>query len=194
MLWSYTRLAVEGLGHVPRKGAVLLASNHISGFDPLTLIRVGMWARRRTRFLAKRILFHHAGAGWFLRSTRHIPVDRAGGPARMAAAAAPAMAAGQCVVVYPEGGIPRPGEARSPRPGAGLLALDFPGPVLPVHISGIEQRPRAGLPRRRDARVVIGPPIDLSAWEGRRDRRAQLEVSQALMDAVVALRQPAGRR
>ena len=187
VLWAYARLRVAGLEHVPRKGAVLLVSNHVSAFDPLTLIRVGMWARRRTRFLASRWLFSHALAGWFLRSTRHIPVDQAGGPTRMVEAAMRPLSVGECVVVYPEGGIPKAGEERRPRPGAGLLALSCPGPVLPVRIRGIEQLHGPHVPRRRDARVTIGPPFDLSAWEGRRDRRAQLEVSKALMDTVMAL-------
>jgi 1-acyl-sn-glycerol-3-phosphate acyltransferase len=62
-------------------------------------------------------------------------------------------------------------------------------PVLPIASCGVERHRRRRLPRlRRRVTVLIGPPVDLSPWQGRLDRQAQLEASAALLASVQALR------
>jgi hypothetical protein len=58
--------------------------------------------------------------------------------------------------------------------------------VIPVASSGLERgRPKWML--RRPAAVVIGEPLDLSRWHGRDDRRAAIEASTALLEAIRSL-------
>jgi 1-acyl-sn-glycerol-3-phosphate acyltransferase len=120
--------------------------------------------------------------GWVLRGTRMIPVARGRGVARMAEDACAALEAGQAVLVYPEGTIVPPGQSRPARTGAGLVALRARVPVLPIASQGVERH------RRRRVTVVVGAPVDLSSWQGRLDRQAQLQVSAALLASVQALR------
>jgi len=67
-LWLVFRLGfgleVRGQAHVPRRGAFLLASNHVSHLDPPV---VGVACPRRLTFLARASLFDHALLGAFLR-------------------------------------------------------------------------------------------------------------------------------
>ena len=56
--WRY-----EGVEHVPREGAALVACNHISYFDPLAQGYFLEKAGRRPRFLAKAELYEN----WLLR-------------------------------------------------------------------------------------------------------------------------------
>ncbi|MFN8629132.1 MAG: 1-acyl-sn-glycerol-3-phosphate acyltransferase [Chloroflexota bacterium] len=56
---AFASVSIEGLEHVPRKGAVILAINHASNFDP---ILAGAWVgdalkTRRIHWLGKRELF-----------------------------------------------------------------------------------------------------------------------------------------
>jgi 1-acyl-sn-glycerol-3-phosphate acyltransferase len=82
-----------------------------------------------------------------------------------------------------------PGQTRPARPGAGLVALRASVPVLPIASRGLERHRRRRLPRlRRRVTVVIGPPVDLSPWQGRLDRQAQLQASAAMLASVQALR------
>jgi 1-acyl-sn-glycerol-3-phosphate acyltransferase len=144
--------------------------------------------RRKIRFVALADLFDQPLVGWVLRGTRMIPVARGRGVARMAEDAGAALA-GQAVLVYPEGTIVPPGESRLARPGTGLVALRARVPVLPIASQGVERRRRRRMPRlRRRVTVVIGPPVDLSSWQGRLDRQAQLEASTAMLASVQALR------
>ena len=56
---------ITGLEHIPERGPVLLASNHISLFDPLAVAHLGDLRGRRVRFLAMAELFSKPFPRWF---------------------------------------------------------------------------------------------------------------------------------
>jgi 1-acyl-sn-glycerol-3-phosphate acyltransferase len=186
-------LRVVGAEHVPARGPVLLAANHVSFLDPVVLAVALDRCGRRLRFVALAELFQRPLLGWVLRHGRTIPAIRGERPERMADRAGAALEAGEAVLVYPEGTIVPPGQTRPARPGAGLLALRAGVAVLPVASSGAERRPRRH-PwwLRGRVTVVIGPPVDLRPWRGRLDRQAQLEASAALLAAIRSLRPESG--
>jgi 1-acyl-sn-glycerol-3-phosphate acyltransferase len=190
VVWLLADLRVAGAERVPARGGVLLAANHVSFLDPIVLaVALYDCSRRRVRFLALADLFDRPVVGLVLRGTRMIPVARRRGPERMADDACAALDAGQAVLVYPEGTIVPPGQSRPARPGAGLLALRASVPVLPIASYGVERLPHRWLRLRRRVTVAIGPAVDLTPWEGRLDRQAQLETSAAILASVQALRQ-----
>ena len=171
---------------LPRTGGVLIVANHVSFLDPPALYVVGHRLGRRVRFVALSDLLNVPGLGWLLRRGRTITVTRGAGASGLVEQGSAAIEAGQAVLIYPEGTIPAPGLVATGRPGAGLLALRTGAPVVPVASSGLERwRPKVRL--RRPAAVVIGEPVDLSQWAGREDRRAAVEVSAALLEAVRSL-------
>ena len=187
-MWLLADLRVIGAERIPAHGGILLAANHVSFLDPLVLaVALYDCGRRKVRFVALADLFDQPLVGWVLRGTRMIPVTRGRGAERLAEDACAALDAGQAVLVYPEGTIVPPGQTRPARPGAGLVALRARVPVLPIASRGVERQRRRRLPRpRRRVTVVIGPPVDLSSWQGRLDRQAQLEASAALLASVQA--------
>lgn len=179
-------LRVVGGSRLPRAGPVLLVANHVSWLDPPALFVVAYRLGRRLRFVALTTLFDVPVVGWLLRRGRMIAVARGAGAGAMVKEASRALSAGQALLVYPEGTIPHRGSPVGGRPGAGLLALTIDAPVIPLASAGLERG--AGWWRvRRRAAVVFGDPVDLARWRGRVDRRARLEASAALMDAVQAL-------
>lgn len=179
-LFAYCRLAVRGWERVPRQGPVLIAANHVSGFDPVALAAALAKAGRHPRFLASDWLFDHPWAGFWVRVARQIPIRKGAGPQQVEAAL-DALAAGECVVVYPEGGIPK-SEVRSGRPGAGLLALRCPGPVLPARTDGMDQQRRWRPWRRRRVTVTVGPPVALP--EVSDDRDGWIAAADALLAGI----------
>lgn len=184
---AWLDLRVAGADHIPRDGPVLLAANHVSFLDPVVLATVCYRQGRKVRFLTLSDLFQRPVVGWALRAGRMIPVVRGGGPERMVHAACDALDAGQAVLVYPEGRI-TPGRRVPAQPGAGLLALRTTSPVVPLCSYGLASPPGRRIPPlRQRAAVTVGPPVDLSAWRGRRDREAQLAAAEAMLDAVYDL-------
>src|SRR4029077_13420014 len=100
------RWTVEGAENVPTTGPALLASNHVSYLDPLTLAWVADGRGRHVRFLAKAELFDKRGLGTLLHAAHQIPVQRGRADAAEARrAAGEALGRGECVGVSPEGTI-----------------------------------------------------------------------------------------
>jgi 1-acyl-sn-glycerol-3-phosphate acyltransferase len=193
---SAFRLQVTGLEHLPPSGAVLVVANHVSFRDPVLLVTLGVDRGRRLRALAVEAAFRYPVTGWFLRASGMIPVPGVHGRARSLSAAAAALAAGEAVLLYPEGTIPRPGRLLPAQPGVGWLALRSGAPVVPAASSGMERlgaRRRwlgwlgRGL-RRRPVRVVVGTPVPLDDLRERYARPGRSGQEGAALAAAAAER------
>jgi 1-acyl-sn-glycerol-3-phosphate acyltransferase len=169
--------------HEPPDGAYVMASNHISHFDPPFL---SGWFRRKIDWIAMSELF---GTGWSARAFHWldvIPVDRGGDDRRALREALRRLEGGSVIGVFPEGGI-RDGErsmlAGAPvQEGAVMLAVRSGRPIVPVAILGSERLYSAKnwLPWRR-AHVYIGvgaaippPGGGLSRGAAREQMRGEL--------------------
>jgi 1-acyl-sn-glycerol-3-phosphate acyltransferase len=131
------RWTIEGEERIPARGPVLLASNHISYLDPLTLAWVANRRRRRVRFLAKAELFDKRGLGALLRGASQIPVQRGSSNAADALrGAVDALERGECVTVFPEGTISLDLEPMAGKSGTARLARESGVPVTPVGLWG----------------------------------------------------------
>jgi 1-acyl-sn-glycerol-3-phosphate acyltransferase len=166
---------------LPARGPVLLVANHVSILDPLACARLVFDHGRMPHFLAKESVF--AGpAGTILRSAGQIPVARYSTDAGGALSAAQDdLAAGNVVVIYPEGSVTRdpdwwPMQART---GAARLALTTDAVVLPVAQWGPQRlhdyHAKKLHPRlRTPTEYLVGEPIDLSR------QRAELRAGRPL--------------
>ena len=101
----FYRIHYRGRGKLP-KGAFILASNHISYFDPLSL---GIGIRRRIFFMAKSELFtgHGIFASGFLKACGVFPVKRSSADKGSADIALRHLYKGRIVGIFPQGGIVR---------------------------------------------------------------------------------------
>ena len=80
----WVRLECSGFASMAPSGPVIVASNHISYFDPLCLGTCLVQASRTVRFLAKDELFSGKWVGWALKGAGQIPVRRATRDAKLA--------------------------------------------------------------------------------------------------------------
>ena len=179
------RFSRSGRERLPRSGGVLIVSNHVSYRDPPA---IGVAALPRpVRFMAKSELFRFGPFGRIISGLGAFQVVR-GTPDRDAIRMARALlAAGECVVMFPEGTRSRTGRLRPGFPGSGALALEPGIVVLPTAIWGTQHR-------FGPVRVVFGEPLDLSdlaGGGGARGVRAQ-EATRRIMAAIAALLPEAG--
>jgi 1-acyl-sn-glycerol-3-phosphate acyltransferase len=178
------RLQVRGAEHVPAAGPGIVVANHESMTDPFFL---GSAVPRQLHFLAKEELWRHAPVGAVLDALGAIRVGRGRGDHGALAAAEEHLAAGELVVLFPQGTtIPR-GERPWLR-GAARLALRTGAPILPVALVHTEKvlrpvRPRVGLP---SVIVLVGEPIGVAP--GAATIRAARELTAAARAAVEDLR------
>lgn len=186
------RPAIEGAERIPDRGAVILASNHVSGADTVFM---PAQVRRTVRFLAKSD-FYSGGSlmnrvlGLFLRSIGVMPVNRSGGAASRTAIAAglTVLERGEVLGIYPEGTRSPDGRLYRGRTGAARMALESGCPIIPIAMLGAyeAQKGRTFLPRRRPRiRVLVGEPIDARAAVAQMEAVSEGERLRALTDRVM---------
>ena len=156
------RITMTGDEQVPTQGPAVLASNH-AGYPDFALL--GLAARRsdrHVRFLSRHDVWDHWFAGPFMRSMRHIPVDRKA-PAGAFITARSALHRGEVVGVFPEAGVSPSFTIRPLMPGAVALALATGAPLLPVVIWGTQRiftiGHRLDLTRGRPIHILVDRPF-----------------------------------
>jgi 1-acyl-sn-glycerol-3-phosphate acyltransferase len=176
---------VHGLEHVPRRGGVLLAANHVSNLDNYLLTSV---SPRPPWYLGKRELAHGL-FGAFNVAMGMVPVDRGAGDRSAIDRLAALLREGEIVAVFPEGSRSPTGELFRFRSGVARIACAAGVPVVPVGLRGTAGVwPRGGRPRlRRPAghalQVLFGPPLEPPT----EDARARREWTRTLRAGVAAL-------
>jgi 1-acyl-sn-glycerol-3-phosphate acyltransferase len=188
---TFFALSVEGEEHVPKSGPVILAPNHVRYLDPVV---VGVAISRRVHFMAKKELFRNPLVGWFLHGLQAFPVTRERVDPSTLKRTLSLLAAGQVVLMFPEG---TRGDGRTLGParlGIAVVAAHSGAAAVPVFHWGAERALPRGSRRVRRAplRGRFGPPRRLAA--GRRsDGEAVEAFARELMEAIAALR-PAAER
>ncbi len=178
------RIDVEGRDHVPRRGPIILASNHRSFLDSIFLSLV---LRRRVTFVAKAEYFDDPKTAWFFRAVGQIPVRREGGSAgeRALASATDVLNAGGIFAIYPEGTRTRDGYLHRGHTGVARLSLRTGTPIVPVGLIGTDevQPVDKRMPRLfRRVTVRFGEPLDP---ERLRDREPEQLAFRELTDEVM---------
>jgi 1-acyl-sn-glycerol-3-phosphate acyltransferase len=155
---------------IPATGPVLLVANHVSVLDPIACGRLVFDNGRTPRFLAKDSLFTGV-LGMLLRAAGQIPVARNSTHASGSVSAAQLqLAAGNLIVIYPEGSVTRDPDwwPMQGRTGVARLALTTDAVVVPVAQWGPQRvhdyhTGEFHLRFRAPADYLVGEPVDLSA-------------------------------
>jgi 1-acyl-sn-glycerol-3-phosphate acyltransferase len=120
-------LGVYGRENVPQSGGLVVASNHISWYDPPL---VGCVLPREVRYMAKKELFEKQPMRWLAVALRSFPVDREGNDTGAIKEALRILRAEGAVGIFPEG--TRYAEVGQAFHGAAFLAQRAKAPLLPV--------------------------------------------------------------
>jgi 1-acyl-sn-glycerol-3-phosphate acyltransferase len=182
----------EGVRNVPRRGPVILASNHLSFsdhfFGPLPV-------PRKVIFLTKAEYFTGRGLKGFLTKAFFagvggIPTDRGGGEAGEQALVTGlrVLAAGRVLGIYPEGTRSPDGRLYRGKTGVARLAIESGAPVVPcAMLNTFELLPpgRFWPHMRIRPGVRFGPPLDFSRYRGQEaDRQVLRVITDEIMQAI----------
>jgi 1-acyl-sn-glycerol-3-phosphate acyltransferase len=146
---------VTGSERIPKTGAVIIASNHISYCDPPV---VGSGVPREVFFLAKEELFRNRMFAWLISRYNAIPLRRSVGDVGALKKAVGLLKQGRAVLMFPEGTRSLTGKLLKPKPGVGMIAALTSSPVVPAYIRGTN-RLRDALLRRTRLEVCFGEPV-----------------------------------
>jgi 1-acyl-sn-glycerol-3-phosphate acyltransferase len=178
---------VRNAGVIPREGGLIVASNHISFWDPPL---VGSALPRGPWFLAKEELFSTPVLGPVIRSVQAIPIRRGTADLSGMARAIDLLRRGEALLMFPEGSRMRDGELHPARPGVGMMAVTADVPIASCYISG-SNRQKEWWNRKARVRISFGPARTWRelAGDGEASGRALYQkVGDGVMREIAALR------
>ena len=178
------RVRVEGRSNVPRRGPVIIASNHRSFLDSVFIPLV---VHRRVTFVAKAEYFDDPKTAWFFRACGQIPIRREGGSAseRALDSACEVLQRGKVFAIYPEGTRTRDGYLHRGHTGVARLAMRTGAPIVPVGMIGTDevQPVDRRMPRLfRRVTIRFGEPLDAARYT---DRDSEHMALRELTDEVM---------
>lgn len=169
------RVHASGQNHIPKQGAVILCSNHISLWDPPIL---GTFLKRKVNFMAKSELFRIPIFSQVIRMVGAFPVNRNGVSKESIRTALKLLEEGKIIGIFPEG--TRKNAGGTGQKGAANLALKSNAVVIPVAIVG---------PYRlfRSMKIVYGLPVDLTQFRNTSDGLEQ--ATEKIMGSIREIHQ-----
>lgn len=158
---------VVGRQNVPKDGAFILASNHLSWMDvPL----VPAYLKRKVVYMAKEETFY-SKIGWMVRFMGAFPVKRGEADRQSLRAADQQLKAGKVFIIFPEGTRSKIRKLAKAHAGLGMIALRSGVPVVPVAIWGSEYALKKFRPR---ITISFGEPLILTP-KGKKVTREDIE-------------------
>jgi 1-acyl-sn-glycerol-3-phosphate acyltransferase len=148
-------LRVQGAENLPRSGAVILASNHLTNYDVFPL---QFALPRPIFFMGKQELFRPGLMDAALRQMGGFPVQRGAQDEWSVQHARRVLDHGLVLGMFPEGSRNRGTGLKPAKTGIARLALATGSPIVPVALHGPQYMFRH-FPRRTPLHLSVGEPI-----------------------------------
>ena len=184
---AYFSFEVVHRERIIETGGAILAMNHQSYLDPPL---AGICCRREIHFLARKTLLDWPVLGPLLPKLNVVPVNQDRADMSALKTVIKLVRAGNCTIVFPEGGRTEDGKLQPAQPGLGLIIAKTLVPVVPMRIFGAYEAYPTGakFPKLRPITIVVGEPIiftqaDLTG-EG---RELYQRLSERVMQRIAAI-------
>lgn len=148
-------LTVRGLENLPEKGAIILASNHLTNYD---VFPMQLALPRPIFFMGKSELFEQSFLDLVFRQLGGFPVYRGAQDEWAIHHARRVLDHGQVLGIFPEGKRSQGRGLRAGKTGAARLAITSGCPILPLAIWGT-QKIFNTFPRRTPVQIRLGELI-----------------------------------
>ena len=179
------RLRVVGIDNIPASGGVLLAANHISGYDTVFIPAAVLKKHplQMTWAPAKEELFRNPLIGGLYRSWGAFPVKR--GRDIRAGKHLGDLLLTQKVMLFPEGTRHKDGKLGSGNRGVGKLIYEHRPVVIPTALSGINHWNI--LKFWQQGEICFGPPVDFSdLFELEDKKETHILIVERVMAAIAS--------
>ena len=177
------RLEVRGRKNIPKKGALIIASNHLSFLDPPLM---GVSSPRRLHYMAIAEIFKYLFIGNLFKRVCAFPVKRRGADIEATKTALKILKDREAILIFIEGKRSPSGELLKPKPGVGLLAYKSKATVIPARIVGSNRAlPFKGkFIRPRKIKVSFGRPVTMEKFSHLKPKEAYRALSAEIMNRI----------
>ncbi len=152
-----SRVEIEGLGNVPKKGSYLVACNHVSIYEPPLVL--SFWPTA-LEVAAAIDVFDRPQQGTLVRLYGSLPVHRGEFDRHLIETMVAMLMAGRAVLIFPEGGRTHTPGLRQAWVGTSYVAVRAGVDVIPVGVAGTETLGESIREHRRTRlRMRIGEPV-----------------------------------
>ncbi|MGI5921408.1 MAG: lysophospholipid acyltransferase family protein [Syntrophomonadaceae bacterium] len=173
-------LKSEGLNNIPSTGPVIIASNHVSNWDP---VMVAISIQRTICFIAKAELFSNIILNKLFRKLHAFPVKRGTADRRAIKEALDILAQGKVLGIFPEGQRHKSNTESKAHAGIAMLALKSQAPVVPVACIGTGRKFPCGW--FSPLLVRVGKPMYWQEYQGQKINSATMEkISSEIMKEI----------
>lgn len=181
-------IRLTGREHLPETGGFILATNHVSYFDPLL---AGSWVPRQVYFLGKKELFENRIFGWVISHTNALPVRRGTFDRHALDLCVNVIKNGYGMTIFPEGTRSKTDSFLEPKAGIGMLAVAGKCPIVPAYIHG-SNRLRDCFWRKQRLSITYGEPLSadwVSSFSAEKD--SYVAIAKAVMTRIEELKRQA---
>ncbi len=174
-------IKVIGRENLPREGGFVLASNHISGMDPVFVITARFFGRKMVVLAKEELMQIAPPLTWFFKKVGVVSIARGKGQTDVLENAIDEVRGGRGMLIFPEGTRSKTGEPGKLKSGAFVAASAAGVDMIPCRI--IYSHKTMRLFSR--VRVCFGKPIPAEKlYLGENRSAAKLrECKQMLLDA-----------
>jgi 1-acyl-sn-glycerol-3-phosphate acyltransferase len=177
------------LAKVPRKGPLILVTNHVN-FLEVPLLYSLLYPRDISGF-AKVETWRNPFLGLLATIWECVPVDRNASDMQAMRSALEALARGKLLNVMPEGTRSHDGLLRRGHGGVVAMALRSGAPIIPIaHFGGEEFWRNLRRGRRTKVAIRVGDPFRLREPEPGRAKSARSEAAEEIMLRIAELLPP----
>lgn len=178
-------IKVVGKENIPKEGGRIIASNHVSNFDPPM---VGMLFKGECTFMAKEELFQKNRLfTWVLKHLHAFPIKRGARDTSGIDKAIEGLKKGMNFVIFPEGTRSKTGKLGKPKSGVSLVAAQAGVDVVPVFIKYGKKKKF-----RRNAVVCVGEHIPAEKFSINIEERREIHrISNLIMGEIIKLKENA---
>lgn len=175
------KITIVGAENIPQeKGGFIIASNHVSNYDPPM---VGIVFKGKYAFMAKEELFRNKFFAWLITKLGAFPVKRGAKDLSAIDKALESLDNGRIFVIFPEGTRSKTGELGRAKSGVAITAVRAEAPVVPVFIKYGKKK------FRRNVCISIGEMISAESFKiDITDKHEIHRVSNLIMNEIAELK------
>ena len=162
-------LQIEGRENIPKNGGMIVASNHLSNFDP-PLVGTAVWGRECYFFSKKEIFAISKFYSWIMKTFNAFEVDTEK-PKRELQYTQNLLNGGLGLILFPEGTRSLKKHLLDFNPGIGWIALSSQVPIVPTAIKGTNTSLVSQFFRKNRVCVKFGEPVTTNGLKANKENR-----------------------